>query len=146
MKILRISYLPFVFAFLAFAACKKDDGDKLPDQEKRIVGSWTLSAQGYDNNEDGQILDDEVLDIPEDMNAVFTFNADHSGSVAGTTGVNGDLEGSFTWTLSSDNKLLLKSEEEEEEIALEVVNLNDSEFVLSILQSEYLIYMYLSRN
>lgn len=122
-------------AVMAFPGCEKDDKETQLDGEKLLIGTWALSASGYDANEDGTISDDEIMEIPEGMMLELTFNANYTGFVNQTGGGEPEYHSEFTWALSG-SKLNIGEMDSDDTLQMELYSLTDTELAFVDISEE----------
>lgn len=81
-----------------FAACKKDKKDELTGRKALLVGTWVESFYADDQNENNALDEDEKEPVEAAEATTIQFKEDGTGTFTGM------IEGSFTWSLSSDEQ------------------------------------------
>jgi hypothetical protein len=85
----------------AFQACKKDS--KLLSASDWVVGSWKLTLQGNDKNNDGQFSVDEKNTIHDSAVITYQFK---SGGAGYRIGPNMSYVDTLRWSLLDNNRVL----------------------------------------
>ncbi len=90
---------------LVFTSCDKEKDE--PTRSELIVGTWTLSAYGQDDNMNGILESSEQDPIPAGAGLIEVFNSNGTGSVTTTpAGGGASTTSSITWQLQSNDQQL----------------------------------------
>jgi hypothetical protein len=90
-----------LLALTAISSCKKDT--KLLSGRDWVVGSWRLTLQGPDKNNDGQFNAEEKNSIDQSAVVTYQFKAGSEGYRVGPNHVYVDT---LQWTLENNEKTI----------------------------------------